>query len=295
MISKRIASVLRMSWKERLTTAHYFCRRGLAKLPYVPVPVRIEIAPGVMIRFWWSYISPFFDPNRAFLDYWGNDLRDLQLLWKLLKPGMVFLDIGAHHGIFSLVAARRTGEHGFLAAFEPSPRERHRLRLHLRWNGFRAARVESLAVGAASSETEFFQVVSGDDTRSGLQPPQSGDATISIPVKTIGLDQYLLESSLGRVDVIKLDVEGAELDVLRGATKVLADLRPMILCEVLDATTCAWGYRAREIISLLKHYDFEWFDVLQDGSLAPHEIRDSYPDVRNYLAIPREKAHYGLE
>jgi len=293
MLSKRIASLLRMSWKDRLATARYFCRRGLARLPYAPLPIRIQLAPGETLRFWWSYVSPFFDPSRSFLDYWGNDLHDLRLLWKLLKPGMVFLDIGAHHGIFSLVAAKRVGPEGFTASFEPSPRERRRLRWHLRCNGFRSARVESLAVGASSSVTDFFQVVSGDDTRGGLRPPQSSDATIRVPIKTIALDHYLLESSLNRVDLIKLDVEGAEMDVLRGATRVLTVLRPLILCEVLDATTLAWGYPARDIISFLQQHDFAWFDVLPDGSLAPHQIRDSYPDVRNYLAIPREKVITG--
>jgi len=289
MIAEHIQSFLRKSWTDRFATAEFKFRQGLAKLPYIPVPLHLRLSPRDELTLKWSYVSPFHDPNRGFFDYWAGDLPELQLLWKILEPGMVFMDIGAYHGVYSLVAAKRLGGRGQIVAFEPSPRERHRLNLHLRWNGIRTVRVESCAVSSGISSCPFFQVVSGDTTRNGLRPPASADVVKKLAIKTISLDQYVLDSSLGRVDVIKLDVEGAELDAFRGAGKVLTDLRPIFICEVLDATAKVWGYEAKQTVAMLKTFDFEWFEICSDGTIVPHEMKDCYPQVRNYLAVPREK------
>jgi FkbM family methyltransferase len=276
-------------WSEKLTTAQFLFRQGLAKLPCIPVPVNLQVTRTESVRLWWSYFVGFFSDDRAFFDYWGQDIGDLRVLWRILRPGYTFLDVGAYHGIYSVVAGKRVTNLGQVIAFEPSPRERGRLRLHLRWNGTRWARVEPFAVGARASETSFFQVVSGDPTRNGLKPPATEDSVAKITVKTISLDQYITETGLQRVDVMKLDVEGGELEVLQGATDMFNRFRPILICEVLDETTKVWGYKAREIILLLSGAGYLWFECRADGTLVPHEIRDSYPDVKNYLAVPQEK------
>lgn len=289
MTSHSIQRFWHKPWNEKLKTAEFLFRRTLAKLPYVPVPVNLEVARGENIRFWWSYFVGFFDNDRAFFDYWGQDQGDLRFLWKVLKPGETFLDVGAFHGVYSVVAGKRVTNRGSVIAFEPSPRDCRRLGLHLAWNGIRSARVEPYAVSSEASETSFFQVVSGDPTRNGLKPPASDDSVARITVKSISLDQYVAKAVLARVDVMKLDVEGGELEVLRGAADLFEKFRPILICEVLDQTTRVWGYPAREIISLLADVGYLWFECAADGALIPHEIRDEYPDVKNYVAVPREK------
>jgi FkbM family methyltransferase len=289
MASHRIDSVVHKSWDARFTTARYFVRKTLAKIPYAPVPVRMKMSSSDEIQFWWSYLVPYFEATRGFFDYWGHDLGDLRFLWTNLKPGSVFLDIGAHHGIYSIVAARKLGTNGTVVAFEPSSREYRRLRLHLRLNRLHSVRAEPLALGSATSTRTFFQITSGDTTRGGLQPPVSSDRVSEISVETTRLDDYVSQSSLKRVDLVKLDVEGGEREVLEGASLVLAKFRPIFICEVLDATTQAWGYNAREIILMLQNYGFNWFEICLDGSIVPHQIKDDYPEIRNYVAVPKEK------
>jgi hypothetical protein len=92
---------------------------------------------------------------------------------------------------------------------------------------------------------------------------------------------------------VKLDVEGGELEVLQGASKVLTTFRPVFICEVLDAATHAWGYEAREIVLKFQSFAYSWFEFRSDGSIVPHEIKDHYPDVRNYLAVPSERCPLG--
>jgi FkbM family methyltransferase len=289
MITARLNRFIRKPWKEKTSTAQFFLRQALARLPYLSVPVRLKISKEEELRFRWSYVAPFHDPTKRFFDYWGHDLAELRVLWKILEPGMFFLDIGAYHGIYSLVALKRLNGSGQIVAFEPSPNARRRLTLHLRRNGGRAAKIEPYAMSSGSSESTFFQVVSGDTTRNGLRPPSSEDVVAPLTIQTVSLDQYVAEARLPRVDVIKLDIEGGERDALHGATKVLDEFRPVIICEVFDAAAQAWGYHARETVSLLKAHGYEWFEFRPDGSLAAHEIRDRYPEVQNYLAVPREK------
>ena len=106
-MARRIQKFLRRPWKDKVATAQFFLRRALAGVPYLPVTIRLRLASDEEIRFRWSYVAPFHDPERRFFDYWGQDAPELRMLWKILKPGMVFLDIGAYHGIYSLVAAKR--------------------------------------------------------------------------------------------------------------------------------------------------------------------------------------------
>lgn len=245
------------------------------------------------LGFWWSYVVPYFDPGRGFFEYWGHDMSDLRFLWRNLKPGMVFLDIGAHHGIYSIVAAKRLGTSGRVVAFEPSSREFRRLRLHLQLNRMGLVHAEPVAIGAATATRKFFQVVGGDSTRGGLRPPAIPDELTETSVETVRLDDYISRSALDHVDIVKLDVEGGELEVLQGASNVLTKFRPVFICEVLDAATRAWGYEAREIVLKFQSYGFEWYEFRSDGSIVPHNIRNDYPDVRNYLAVPRERCPMG--
>ncbi|MGH9679005.1 MAG: hypothetical protein ACRD4Y_03565, partial [Candidatus Acidiferrales bacterium] len=87
MTSHSIQRFWHKPWSEKLTTAQFLFRQNLAKLPYVPVRVSLEVARGEFLRFWWSYFVPFFNEDRAFLDYWGQDIGDLRFLWRVLRPG----------------------------------------------------------------------------------------------------------------------------------------------------------------------------------------------------------------
>ena len=291
--SHRIESFLQKPWEEKVLTARFFFRKGLAKLPYALVPVRMKMSSSDEIQFWWSYLVPHFDATRGFFDYCGHDFGDLRFLWRNLNPGAVFLDIGAHHGVYSVIAAKKLGTTGTVVAFEPSSREYRRLRLHLRLNRLRSVRAEPLALGSAACTQRFFQITSGDNTRGGFRPPASDDRVSEISVETVRLDDYVSQFPLKRVDLVKLDVEGGEREVLGGASLVLTKFRPIFICEVLDATTQAWGYNAREIILMLQSSGFNWFEIRLDGSIVPHEIKDHYPDIRNYVAVPKEKCTIG--
>ena len=104
------------------------------------------------------------DATRGFFEYWSHDLGELRFLWKTLRPGMVFRDVGAHHGVYSIVAAKKLGHHGTGVAFEPFSTEYRALRLHAQQNRLSSVRTEPLALSSATSTRPFFQIISGDTT-----------------------------------------------------------------------------------------------------------------------------------
>jgi len=269
-------------------TIRFAMRQVLSRLPYAPMRMRLQVSPAETLGLWWSYVAQPFNPDRSFFDYWGKDVAELRFLWNFLHPGMVFLDVGAHHGLYTVVAAKKLDKQGRVVAFEPSPREYWRLRLHLHLNRLKAVRAEAYAVSSQNG-TKTFYAVREDTTMNSLRRPEIHGALEEIVVETISLDQHCRHHEIDRVDLVKIDTEGAEIEVLEGARGILSSCRPFIICEVLDQVTRAWGYDAREIVSWLAHCGYAWFDFHPHGTVTPHTQKRDYPEVKNYLAVPAEK------
>jgi len=116
---------------------------------------------------------------------------------------------------------------------------------------------------------------------------KNGPCKVRVDVRR--LDDVLAELRVDRVDFIKLDVEGAELSFLRGATSVLnGKSRPAILAEVQDLRTEPWGYPAREIIKFLSQAAYRWFALGAKGSLEPVSTDLAAYDA-NLVALPEER------
>jgi FkbM family methyltransferase len=157
--------------------------------------------------------------------------------------GATVWDIGAHFGYHSLGFARLVGEGGRVVAFEPNPFNAQRLRQHLLRNRNLAERIEVVpsAVSASDGETTFIfssDLESGDSSCSFIRdavPPQGPEAFARFreqSVRTICIDTFF-RSQAGVVPrVIKMDVEGAELLVLRGGSKFFAEHKPLLLMEI---------------------------------------------------------------
>lgn len=219
------------------------------------------------------------------------EIPETRFVERFLRPGMVVLDIGAHHGYYTLLASKRVGFRGKVIAFEPSPREQKALRLHARLNQCWNVTVEQSAVGGENT-TGTLHVVEGFPTGcNSLRQPIVSGRTSEAPVRIVRLDSWMLRHGFERVDFIKLDVEGGELAALEGAEQMLRrQPRPVILAEVQDIRTRPWGYAAKRILAHLKDRNFTWFSIGQDGSvdeldLSPNEFEG------NFVACPRESIH----
>jgi len=181
---------------------------------------------------------------------------------------------------------RRTGR---VIAFEPSPRERRRLAQHLRFNRCGNVEVQPCALGDRAEGADLFLVEGIHDWCNSLRLPHVEERTSRVTVQVECLDHVLERVGWPRIDFIKIDVEGAELSVLRGARQLLrSNVRPAILSEVQDVRTAPWGYAAREIVQFLADAGYGWFALADDGSLESISSDLLHYDG-NLVALPLER------
>jgi len=190
--------------------------------------VQVQRGPAQGI---WLHLNP-----RTGRDYFNGDVEpEVQaVLHNYLRPGMTVFDIGANIGFFSLLAARLVGASGRrVTAFEADPEIAARLRENVARNQGGQVSVEDKAVWSSSSSVFFARADADVSPDRGLGHVIEIDAEKSAPgtirVEAVSVDEYVLMS--GAPDFIKC-VEGAEVEVFRGAEKLLNEKQPLILCEM---------------------------------------------------------------
>ena len=255
--------------------------RARRVFPEMAIPLRLPFGA------WWLAESGALDQE---LMYNGFEEAEIRFVQRLLRPGMTVLDVGAHHGLYTLLTSKCVGRRGRVLAIEPSPREFDRLSRHVRLNHRSNVALERCAAGNESGEADLFQVEGFRDWGNSLRPPAVPEPTRTIRVPIRKLDDLLEARGISQVDFIKLDAEGGELSVLDGARKLLQTApRPAILAEVEDLRTQPWGYAAREILHRLALWNYRWFALSETGTLYPLSLDEEAYDA-NFVALPDERA-----
>jgi FkbM family methyltransferase len=266
------------------------CRRGAlweaAREKDLAVPITVRWHSGTTVDLTLGndnslclYVCGSFEPNEfAFLD-------------RVLKPGMVFVDVGANDGYYTLFAARRVGPSGRVVAAEPSSRERAHLQRNLGRNGLDNVTVVPAAIGAASGLADLHLahgVHAGHNTLGSFAHDDVVRASLErVPIEP--LDAVIARLGLAQVDFVKIDVEGAEARVIAGAAAVLKSMRPILLLEVNDKALRAQGNCADSLIGTLRgelSYEIFVFSPVTGLLETPH---DGDPLSANVVAIPSER------
>lgn len=244
-------------------------------------PVRVRLPFGS----WWMAEDDFCSHSILREDFENAEWRFVE---RFLEPGMTVLDIGAHHGFYSLLASVKVGGTGRVVAFEPSPRERDKLLRNLALNGYSNVQVEDCALAEAAGHQELIMVGGINTGCNSLRRPNVKEPTSSVAVRVETLDGYLAEHPLPPVDFIKLDAEGAELAILKGARAMLESRpRPVIQCELEEIRTQPWGYHPREVVALLDTMGYRWFQPQSRGVLNAVEAKTDRDG--NFFAVPEER------
>jgi FkbM family methyltransferase len=190
----------------------------------------------------------------------GTHDTDVQFaLSRLLRPGMVCYDVGANVGFTAVLAARCVGDAGRVVCFEPLSDNARQIRVNADRNGFSQIQVHQVALGGADGEAEFrlsHAPTWGRLADAGATPEQSG--TTRVPVRR--LDSLAASESLPPPQFIKMDVEGAEADVLAGGRAMLAAARPVMVIELHHT------YQA--VVDALAGLDYEVRPLVPGGQVA---------------------------
>jgi FkbM family methyltransferase len=251
-------------WRERVSTAIIRVgRRLIANTPIQRLPLTTAIyrkvfrlgypAAEVTTPFRDSTLTVPTDDVTLVPGLIGGYYEQIELdVFDLMcRTSLVVVDVGANVGLFSCLAAARVREGGRVVAFEPIPANLRYLRRNIEQNGYsERVVIEATAVGEDVGSVDVFMVRGSIGTHS-ISAKNAANSTESVSVPMTTLDTYAEEHGLGRIDALKVDVEGYEGHVLRGATAVLKQHRPSLFVEFVPAHLSNCGFEPRELIDIV--------------------------------------------
>lgn len=230
------------------------------------LPVRIE---GRRVYLWWLF---------ALI---GHEPYTTALFTRAIGPGATVLDIGAHFGYFSSLAASKLGGDGAVYAFEPVPRNFAIVRRAIEINAYRNVQALPLAVSDRTSRARLY-LTRATSEHSLYAPPGQGAGVLD--VECVSIDEHLG----GRpVDVVKMDVEGHELAALAGMTKTIASSRDLVLfVELHPVHLLRAGARPEDLLGRLETLGFT-------VRLIDERTRRLRPPEAAWEAMKRNRLWYG--
>lgn len=183
-----------------------------------------------------------------------------RILAEVAEPGMTAVDVGANIGYTTMTMARAVKPHGRVFAFEPAALAYAQLCRNLAENNFDWVHTERCACGEVAGTAEL-NVANVSTEYSSLAPCWRNFASHVEPVRVVRLDEQL-EAPL---DLVKVDVEGAEWPVLRGLGDLLSS-RPILVVEAWSEFTQRFGYRPHEMLDWLRGFGYH-IERLPEGDV----------------------------
>lgn len=218
-------------------------------------------------------LSDPVDQTAFFLGRFG-ELEVVLLLRQIIHQGDMVLDIGANRGHFMLLAASLVGQTGMVHAFEPNPKEAKRLDELISINGLDNCRIHQLALGVEPStmNLRILDEKSGLATLADLGDSSEQRVTEMLEVRVERGDD-LLAGELAEPLLVKIDVEGFEVNVLRGLEASLGQVKPLVILEVEPDWLERAGSSSQEIFDLMRPLGFEAFHIATSRSYLRHKLK----------------------
>jgi FkbM family methyltransferase len=211
---------------------------------------------------------------------------ELRLIAHLVRPGESAVDVGANYGLWSYHLARAVGEAGTVVAFEPVPQTFKALRRVLWLLGAGRVRTINAGIGERDERVAFAVPVATESgtTVGGLAHMVGAEGARDDVVVEADIKRLDAVGITGDVALVKVDVEGAELYALRGASALIREHQPIVICEIGQGLSePRYGLDGSEVEDLLAGWGYETFK-LAGGRLTRASI-DGDSDG-NYVFVP---------
>lgn len=233
-LRKKVREKKSTSLLGRITPNNYQYPKGsVRKFEYKDIKLELDIH---------DYVSHYL--------YFGFKDASHEKLMSLIRSGDTVLDIGTNFGTTILQFAKYTGEKGSCYGFEPDPVNFKICQANLQLNPFKNIYVDNIGLG--NSEGSFKLIVDSESNRgcNKINIDATGKESHTVTVKV--LDNWVKEHAVNKIDFIKIDVEGFEMNVLKGAEKVLQEHHPLLFIELDDHNLKLQNSSASELIYFLE-------------------------------------------
>ena len=215
---------------------------------------------------------------------WGRwETNDTREFLKLLTASATVLDIGAYFGYYSLLASAATRGAARVIAFEPYTPSFRMLQRNIQLNDFPRLAAVNLAVSARTGAAHFRVPPDSNKGSGGL----TRDSDSGVMVETVALDEFVTKRGIGRVDVIKIDAEGSEIDVILGAQDVITHYRPAMMVEVDPGKLGLLGHTPQNLIRHLRELNYELWSPVRSGLARASDSVLSPGGFANLICLPR--------
>jgi FkbM family methyltransferase len=235
-------------------------------------------------------ITPGEEVSRAVFVSGVYEPASTAVLRRLILRGTTFIDVGANIGIYTLLASRWVGDTGHVYSFEPSSRELAVLRRNVELNRLTNVTVIQAAVHDHAGSATLHVAGGKHRGQNTLAPSfayeiveQEDEEQVSLVV----LDELWKTGQVPRPDVIKIDAEGAELHILRGAAELLRETGPAVLFEANERLLRASGASIEELARFICNLNYSVYRLDDDtGDLIPVSHMRNV-SAGNFVAFPR--------
>jgi len=263
--------------------------RGGRKLFRFLSNIFYRLSPDQYLELQLSGYQVFLNPTDMRLFQVVNELAsedtDTRVLSGLLSEGDTFLDVGANHGSFAIVASRMVGEKGFVLAVEPQPRLAKALEKSLTANALCKFQIYNLAVGDTDGEIELLVPI-GTSGSAGIFPEHSAThqyQTFTVPLKRF--DELVdWQNFTGKV-LLKLDVEGSECAFLLGAREMITALKPTLIIEVHPTSLRAAGATGDQLKKLLQELGYKYYAEMEDRDDRTFALEDLNTNIQRNVVM----------
>ena len=278
----------------RYTQPFNLCATTLARALLPPGPLRLlavkhlhrvgnvtsRLPNGRRLRLW-SHADDWISNQVFWHEWYGYEPETSPLFYRLATTARVTLDIGAHVGFFTLLAAH-ANDRGRVVAFEPLSRLFARLKANVARNQLGNVTCVECAVSDQTGQADFYHVTDGLPCSSSLSLAFMSRVphVVRSRVTVTTLDRFAADAELPSVDLVKIDTETAEPAVLAGMTEILQRWRPTIICEVLP------GHEVeRPLMAILQPLGYVFYHLRPDGPVRTERIA-GHPELLNYAFTP---------
>lgn len=224
----------------------------------------------------------------------GFESSELSLVRQFVEEGDIFLDVGANIGVYTLLASQLVGESGYVHSFEPLPEANELLLANIRLNRRSNIAMIPAAVGEETGETQIY--INAQNALSSLGNTNRGRILRSQTVPILTLDSYAKSAGIARANFLKIDVEGFEGHVLRGAVNLVENSSDLIIMsELAHKNFSPLGFSVKDVLDWMRARGFEVWMIGNHGLIlypAPEGMHE-FP-FQNFLFVRPINPRYRL-